>query len=61
MSTQPDPEYVAALIAAKDCLHAVTDRLEAALDPERLVGLGVYLGGSMSPTRKPSGCLAEDS
>jgi hypothetical protein len=32
MSTQPDPEYVAALTAAKDCLHVVTVRLEATLE-----------------------------
>jgi hypothetical protein len=32
MSTQPDPEYVVALIAAKDCLRVVINRLEAALE-----------------------------
>jgi hypothetical protein len=28
----PSEEYVVALVAAKECLHAITDRLEAALD-----------------------------
>jgi hypothetical protein len=31
-TNNPSEEYVAALIAARECLHAITDPLEAALN-----------------------------